>query len=1195
VYRVLVVLILLAGTAAAQTTMSGSATASGSTVLQNFASVTPPVITSFSAAPTSVASGTSAALSWSVTGATTITLVNTTPAGTLCNPCASPSGTISTGNLSTLGSYTLSATNANGTVQQSITVPVIPIPTATLTSCSPSTMNSNALVTVTCSGTTTNASTCAASKSPGGAIAISPCASFTFTDNPAVTTIYQATGTGNGLTVNSNTQTVTVVPIAPSADDNSECNTNGFSVFYNNTAGTVAGVPAWTAALDGFSELFRRCNYTALSQTPASNSGSPTVIACTGNVATDTTAYQNALNAASCGDVIESASGCTLNHITLPNKRCPVSNWIWAASGGPGKGIHDPNFPAEGSIVSYVQTTHTTPTGYPSYAGPALSTPLTKILANTTNTPAIQTTTVSTWPAVGHDTEDWSLNSTYTSGTPGPNLPAVSAWRIMGFEITPAAATQITGPLVDLTSADYVVLDRNVIHGSDCVAANFAGVCTTGVGVTVQGTHLSVINSVLYDLGCPQGTGSGICSEGHAILGGLGNSWQGSIKIVNNLIAADGTNFFFGGGAAGNLTNTGSPNGVQGPTGTGWNLYGILPTDVELRRNYLFKPLTWFMPKAWAGFAHPGVKNLGEFKSCDRCLAEGNLAENNWTGQYDQTGNIHLWSPKSQSSKLSAGTKVVTMSKVDDGLGGRVFAYCSNCTASGGGAGTGNFTCEEDKTQANPATCPGIQTFTGLAGSYIKTCPVGEHQAACRLTIGGTNYHVKAYNPVTPFPAGLPATDLIELWADEITTGFAGNTGTLPFVSTPVTYTICKRGLNPFAQVRNVTNRYDLDRHVMSGFELQSALSDCGDEALGIHNISMHDIVAVDQDVTFWNNTVSSGCCNTGWGVRVVSNASTTASVPDHIFIAHNTFALRNWNGNYTGGILWYDQSYDAGTAISNAEYMPFITIRDNIGPAPFSVTAGKGVGSKFLCNTLGGCAGGPVSQGVAIYGSAAHNGTASTANIQRNLMMQNIAPLGFNDLPDMNKGTNTVETCSTFVGVVTTGQAAACDRIASAAGYGDVLTSYSSAFPYMPTELQAGTVNMAVQSPYMGAASDGGNLGADTVTTLGKVAGIYANPNLLTLALITSLPAITHGVAITPVALCSGQSTSAPFEGCGASPFKQWTLVAGTVPTGLSLSLTTGVLSGTATSAGAYSFTVSTVDAARRSVLNKVYSGSVL
>jgi len=698
----------------------------------------------------------------------------------------------------------------------------------------------------------------------------------------------------------------------------------------------------------------------------------------------------------------------------------------------------------------------------------------------------------------------------------------------------------------------------------------------------------------------------------------LGSYWQGAIKIVNDLVASDGTNFFFGGGSAANLVNGGAPNGVLGPTGTGWNAEGIAPVDIEIRRVYTFKPLIWMSAHGTStGNPHAGVKNLGEFKSCLRCILEGELAENNWTGQYDQFGNKHLFSPKNQGSVVVPGTRLVTMSKLNNGVGGCavvggcVFAYCQNCTANGGAAGVGQFSCANDASQNNPTTCPAVGAFTGGPGAYIKVCPPGQPHGACILSINNVAYHVKTYNPSSPSPS-LPATDIVELWSDEIATGFAGNSGTLPFVTTPITYTLCNRGLNPFAQVKNIVDRYGIGRHIMAGYQVQTAPSSfCNDEAQGVHNVTIHDQKLYDVDGKAWfNGNSANGCCNEVWGVRLQSNSTVNSgpTIPSGITVIHNDFALNNWQSNFSGSIIIFDNQYDATTAVSNADYMPNIVIRDNIGSSVFGITAGHGTG-RFICGTLGGCTNGPVSQGVAIYGSPTHNGAGSTWDVRRNLTLQNIVPIAYNDLPDMNKGSNSIEACGctapnctlsggvpTWTTPVSTGQTDACDRITTVAKYGDIWNSYDISYPYQPDELQAGTVDLSfpVGSPYIAMASDGSNLGADLATVAGKTAGIYAPPNLLSLNLITSLGTITHGAAITPLALCAGQSTTSPYEGCGASPFKIWTITAGTVPAGLALDLNTGILSGTATSAGAYSVTISTTDAARQTAI-RTFSGTIL
>ena len=55
----------------------------------------------------------------------------------------------------------------------------------------------------------------------------------------------------------------------------------------------------------------------------------------------------------------------------------------------------------------------------------------------------------------------------------------------------------------------------------------------------------------------------------------------------------------------------------------------VVPSDIEIRRNHFYKPLTW----KGAGWA---IKNLFELKNARRVLVEGNVFENNWAEAPDR-------------------------------------------------------------------------------------------------------------------------------------------------------------------------------------------------------------------------------------------------------------------------------------------------------------------------------------------------------------------------------------------------------------------------------------------------------------------------------------------------------------------------------------------------------------------------------
>ncbi len=82
----------------------------------------------------------------------------------------------------------------------------------------------------------------------------------------------------------------------------------------------------------------------------------------------------------------------------------------------------------------------------------------------------------------------------------------------------------------------------------------------------------------------------------------------GPLKIENNHLEGAGENIMFGGADP--------------------NVYGVVPSDITIRHNHVFKPLSW--KGVWS------VKNLFEVKNAQRVLLESNIFENNWSDA--QTG-----------------------------------------------------------------------------------------------------------------------------------------------------------------------------------------------------------------------------------------------------------------------------------------------------------------------------------------------------------------------------------------------------------------------------------------------------------------------------------------------------------------------------------------------------------------------------
>jgi hypothetical protein len=207
--------------------------------------------------------------------------------------------------------------------------------------------------------------------------------------------------------------------------------------------------------------------------------------------------------------------------------------------------------------------------------------------------------------------------------------------RFIGIEWTTPPDANI-GRIVTADHGDHVIFDRNWIHPADG--------SEVGHGLAViSGSHMiAIINSYIGGLNCVARTGK--CTDATAIGGGRGDEPISTFKIYNNFLESSGENIMFGGGAS-----------------------TINPTDIEVRRNHLFRPMLWregepgYTP---AASGHPYiVKNDFELKSAIRVLFEANLLENSWGG-FSQSGYSILLTPKNQNTK--SGSFVCPLCQVTD-------------------------------------------------------------------------------------------------------------------------------------------------------------------------------------------------------------------------------------------------------------------------------------------------------------------------------------------------------------------------------------------------------------------------------------------------------------------------------------------------------------------------------------------------
>ena len=200
---------------------------------------------------------------------------------------------------------------------------------------------------------------------------------------------------------------------------------------------------------------------------------------------------------------------------------------------------------------------------------------------------------------------------------------AAHHYRFVGIEVSAKGATRSTGPYSDnnvvyleaeggqtsLTQVPTdIVFDRCYVHGTRAGSVRR--------GIAMNGARMAVVDSYLSDF-------HEVGADSQAI-----SSWNGPgpFQIVNNYLEGAGENLMFGGADA--------------------SIPDLVPSDIVIRGNHLFKPLSWKIGHPTYAGTPWSVKNLFELKSARRVLAEGNVLEHNW--QHDQNGFAILFTVRNQ-------------------------------------------------------------------------------------------------------------------------------------------------------------------------------------------------------------------------------------------------------------------------------------------------------------------------------------------------------------------------------------------------------------------------------------------------------------------------------------------------------------------------------------------------------------------
>jgi len=190
-------------------------------------------------------------------------------------------------------------------------------------------------------------------------------------------------------------------------------------------------------------------------------------------------------------------------------------------------------------------------------------------------------------------------------------------YKLIGLEISTFTASDFIYDLVRLgsdtqtdlaTVPHHLILDRLWIHGFQSQELQR--------GLSLNSAETSVINSYISDI-------HAVATDTQAICGWNG---PGPYHILNNYIEAAAENIMFGG------SDPRIPN--------------LVPSDIEIRGNYIFKPLSWKIGHPSYLGRHWTIKNLLELKNARRVTIDGNVFENNWVEA--QSGTPILFTARNQ-------------------------------------------------------------------------------------------------------------------------------------------------------------------------------------------------------------------------------------------------------------------------------------------------------------------------------------------------------------------------------------------------------------------------------------------------------------------------------------------------------------------------------------------------------------------
>jgi hypothetical protein len=197
--------------------------------------------------------------------------------------------------------------------------------------------------------------------------------------------------------------------------------------------------------------------------------------------------------------------------------------------------------------------------------------------------------------------------------------PRAHHYRFVGVEFSPINSSAVVDPLVNLGNEGaeqdtleevphHLVLDRCYVYAFPSQSLKR--------GVRLNSAHADILNSYI----------AGFKLVGQDSQAVMGSNGPGPFRVINNYLEGAGENLMFGG---------------ADPT-----IPNLVPSDIEIRRNYFSKPLSWREGDPSYAGTHWTVKNLLELKNAQRVSIYGNLFEHNWLDA--QVGYAILFTVRNQ-------------------------------------------------------------------------------------------------------------------------------------------------------------------------------------------------------------------------------------------------------------------------------------------------------------------------------------------------------------------------------------------------------------------------------------------------------------------------------------------------------------------------------------------------------------------